>query len=121
MTEDEMKTKWCPAYRVATSGGDCTSTFETDNRPYDYEQSVTDDPMPVEKGLNRYGCCIGSQCAVWRWSEARRTAAFLEAVQATMQAQAKPNFNTAAQSVYAETGGKFERVEGYCGLAGAPQ
>lgn len=54
----------------------------------------------------------------WRWSEAKRSAAFLEAVQKHMQADPKPNFNRSVQAVYAERGGQFERVEGYCGLAG---
>lgn len=67
---------------------------------------------------NSYNCCA-SACAAWRWSEAKRSAAFLEAVQAHMQGMAKPNFNIAVQAVYAERGGQFERVEGYCGLAGA--
>lgn len=70
-------------------------------------------------GQGRY--CIGATCMAWRWSEPKRTAAFLEAVQKHMQAQDKPNFNTAAQAVFAETGGQFERSEGHCGLAGSPQ
>lgn len=60
--------------------------------------------------------CAASACMAWEWSEPKRTAAFLEAVQAKMQAQAKPNFNTATQEVFAETGGQFARVEGDCGL-----
>lgn len=67
-------------------------------------------------GTGVTGNCAGSKCMAWAWSEAKRTAAFLEAVQARMQAQAKPNFNTAIQEVYAETGGQFARVEGDCGL-----
>lgn len=62
--------------------------------------------------------CLASLCAGWRWDEAKRTSAFLEAVQAHMQASTKPNFNTAVQAVYAEKGGQFEHTEGHCGLAG---
>ena len=62
--------------------------------------------------------CIAHRCMAWRWHEARRTAAFLEAVQAHMKTQAKPNFSTATQAVYAENGGQYEMTEGYCGLAG---
>ena len=91
MTEDEAKTKWCPQSRCANQ-----------------DPSLHDN-------------CIASMCMAWRWSEAKRSAAFLEAVQAHMVASDKPNFNTSVQAVYAETGGKFERSEGYCGLAGAPQ
>jgi len=36
MREDIAKTKWCPFYQVATSGGD-SSTYEMDNRPPHYE------------------------------------------------------------------------------------
>lgn len=88
MTEDEAKTKACPHARHFDPGNG-------------------DSPN-----------CCASGCMAWRWSEAKRTAAFLEAVQTHMQGQPKPNFNTALQAVYAETGGQFERVEGFCGLAG---
>lgn len=103
MTEDEAKTKWCPHARV-----DSTSS----NRPNAGDNCDTSAGWPG---------CIASACSQWRWSEAKRTAAFLEAVQKHMRAQAKPNFNTATQAVFAEKGGQFERTEGQCGLAGAPQ
>lgn len=92
MTEDEAKDKICCGPR--NTGPDRTTS---------------------DRG------CIGSACMAWEWSEPKRTAAFLEAVQARMQAQPKPNFNVALQEVYAETGGKFARVEGDCGLKRAPQ
>jgi len=97
MTEDEAKTKWCPN----TMAAPCS--YDTDGM-----------------GVREYGpyYCRGSACMAWRWSEEKRTLAFLEAVQAHMKAQERPNFNTATQAVYAETGGKFARSEGYCGLAG---
>lgn len=100
MTEEEAKTKWCPETMAAPA------TYDTDGM-----------------GVREWGpfLCRGSACMAWRWSEAKRTVAFLEAVQAHMQTQAKPNFNTAVQAVWSETGGKFERVEGHCGLAGSPQ
>lgn len=63
--------------------------------------------------------CAASACAAWRWSEAKRTAAFLEAVKDHMRGMPKPNFNVALQAVYAERSVEFERTEGYCGLAGA--
>ena len=97
MTEDEAKAKWCPHVRL----------HGRDSRVIDFEVAQP------------WVACIGSACMAWRWSEAKRSAAFLEAVQAHMQGMAKPNFNTALQAVYAERGGQFERVEGYCGLAGA--
>lgn len=73
MTEDQAKTKWCPAYRVATSGGDVSSTFETDNRPQQYERPGEDEPRGTPYkvvGLHEMGCCIGSQCMAWRWQSA---------------------------------------------------
>lgn len=107
MTEDEAKTKWCP-HTVAS---------HTDPRAISgYEREEIG--LPANTFLH---ACIASACMAWRWNEAKRTSAFLEAVQAHMQAQDKPNFNTATQAVYAETGGKFARVEGGCGLAGEVQ
>lgn len=92
VTETEAKTKAC--FKAATFGA---------------SQQLADGPGPH---------CIGAQCMAWQWSEGKRTAAFLEAVQAHMKAQAKPNFNTAVQAVYADAGSEFARSEGYCGLAG---
>lgn len=70
MTEDEAKTKWCPIYRVATSGGGGGSTFETDNRPRDGiappEGSPKDAPWFPGPNINPWACCIGSACMAWR-------------------------------------------------------
>ena len=53
MTEDEAKTKWCPAVRyVLGTGGD----HAFDNR------GDALDPMRVP-------CCIGSACMAWRGRE----------------------------------------------------
>lgn len=114
MTEDEAKAKWCPFARTV----EAWPTGPT--APRNRVVKSSDDEQTLLEGLVGVQC-VASACMAWRWSEAKRTAAFLEAVQAHMQASAKPNFNTAVQAVYAETGGKFERVEGYCGLAGSPQ
>ncbi|WP_133255487.1 hypothetical protein [Phenylobacterium soli] len=103
MTQEEAKTKWCPHARPA--GWEDPGGF---NRDRDGGACITSK-------------CIASACMAWRWSEAKRTAAFLDAVQAHMKASGKPNFATATQAVYAERGREFERTEGYCGLAGAPQ
>lgn len=100
MTEAEAKTKWCHQARFTGTPSDDLVPNRSD---------------PIEDSTR----CIASDCMAWRWSEPKRTAAFLEAVQKHMRAQDKPNFNTAVQKVYAETGGQFERVEGHCGLGGA--
>lgn len=105
MTEDEAKTKWCPHAIASHTDPRGRAGFE---RP--------ELGLPADTFTH---ACLGSDCMAWRWSEPKRTVAFLEAVQKHMQGQTKPNFNTATQAVYAETGGQFERVEGFCGLAGA--
>lgn len=76
-------------------------------------------PLALHPGGS--GFCIASRCMAWRWSETKRTAAFLDAVRKHMASAAKPNFNASVQAVYAETGGEFERSEGHCGLAGRPE
>jgi len=120
VTEDEAQTKWCPFSRLLSHTFSNDGQGRTYSGGYSYNRSP--DPNEVNAPYLPHGAtCIGSGCMAWRWSEPKRTAAFLEAVQAHMKAQDKPNFNTAVQAVYAETGGQFERVEGACGLAGAVQ
>lgn len=46
MTEDEAKTKWCPAFRGNDHGI---------NRPLEMESLI--------------GRCLGSACMAWRWDE----------------------------------------------------
>ena len=72
----------------------------------------------ASREVNTHPHCIGSLCMAWRWSEAKRTGAFLAAVRAHMNTQPKPNFNTALQAVFAAEGDRFEHTEGYCGAAG---
>lgn len=103
MTEEEAKGKWCPFARVG--GG--PEVWNHVNR------GVLSDGSP---GLIRAATCVGSACMAWEWSEAKRSLAFLEAVQAHMKASAKPNFNKSVSEVWTESGGQFERVEGDCGL-----
>jgi hypothetical protein len=66
------------------------------------------------------GPCLGAKCMAWRWSRAKETKAYLDAVQAEMKASST-NFNVASNKVWAELGSTFEKAEGYCGLAGKPE
>lgn len=99
MTEDEAKTKLC-----------CGSPAMAAAR---YYASGADVQTPAK--------CEGSACMAWRWTEAKRSEAFNEAVRTHMRTQAKPNAATAVQEVYAKRGHEFEHTEGGCGLAGQPQ
>jgi hypothetical protein len=49
MTEEEAKTKWCPAFRGNDHGV---------NRPNE---------LKTNAGI---GFCVGSACMAWRWAEA---------------------------------------------------
>lgn len=108
MTEDEAKTKWCPFVRAWECGGQSWVARPLTG-PEDGGQ------MTAEKAF-----CMGSACMAWRWSDAKRTATFLDAVQAHMKSVPNPNFAKSTQVVYAERGREFEQTEGYCGLAGPP-
>ncbi len=98
MTEDEAKTKLC-----------CGPILG----------SATALAIAQGSGAGATAKCAASACMAWRWSEAKRTLAFLEAVQVDMKKSAKPNFNASVAAVYADKGSQFARTEGFCGLAGA--
>lgn len=57
MTEDEAKTKWCPAARVVWPGSDWGSAFSGNRSP------LSDD------GFNGADRCIASECMAWRWDK----------------------------------------------------
>lgn len=66
LTEEQAKTKWCPLYRVATSGGD-QSTFEIDNRPPEHVQPSEGGQWKPTGFIHPVACCIASECMAWRW------------------------------------------------------
>lgn len=72
-TEAEAKTRWCPFYRVATSGGD-ESTYEIDNRSTVHENTTPDEQNPRKQKWVDTGrpipqsCCVASSCMAWQWS-----------------------------------------------------
>lgn len=91
MTKDEAKTKWCP---------------QTGPR--------------FDKALHPNQCCLGAVCMAWRWSRAKETKAYLDAVHARVK-ETGENFNVATNKVWARLASTFEQTEGYCGLAGKPE
>lgn len=64
--------------------------------------------------------CIGDGCMAWRWSRAKETAAYLDAVRTRMK-ETGEDFNKCTVKVWAESGSSFEQTEGYCGLSGRPE
>ena len=50
MTENQSKDKWCPMARY--------------NSPTDYSTGVWN--RGTDTG---HGCCLGSECMAWRWTE----------------------------------------------------
>lgn len=117
MTEDEAKTKWCPHARMVETGPNGNSVAR--NRVTKVDAAFENPTVHADTLAGAQ--CIASACMAWRWSEGKRAEAFHEAVRAHMRTQAKPNAATATQEVYAARGHEFERTEGVCGLAGAPQ
>ena len=111
MTEDEAKTKWCPAYRVATSGGEVTSTYEMDNRPMRYEPQEPDPAggLPKPIGLHEFGCCIGSSCMAWRWNKVPNPA-WSPSQQSMISYPAANVYSRVPEGIDSTT-------DGYCGLA----
>lgn len=115
MTEDEAKTKWCPAYRVATSGGDATSTYEMDNRPREGiappDDAPTGTPWTPGPTLGAWSCCIGSACMAWRAVWVERPVL----KDGTTPGPGEAYLRTDVAKVNRHSPG------GFCGLAGAPQ
>ena len=122
MTEDEAKTKWCPAYRVATSGGDPSSTYEMDNRP---EGGEPDEAAPhgwrrlpgTTHGISN---CIGSACMAWRVAVKR---AHQENAYNTPEPPEGDGWQPASPSPKNVAWWRVipEQHIGYCGLAGPVQ
>lgn len=67
--------------------------------------------------------CIGSDCAAWRWSRAKETNAYQDAVKRYMGEHPGTTPAKALAAVYAEHPNpeEFEHTEGYCGLGGKPE
>lgn len=101
MTEADALQRWCP-YAHHSDGG--STSFEYG--------------APVIRLGTAEVKCIGSHCMAWRWSRAKETAAYLQAVQERMKSTGE-NFNVATNKVYAEIGSTFDKTEGFCGAFGA--
>lgn len=107
MTEEEAKTKWCPAFRGNDHGI---------NRPLEME--------------NLIGRCLGSACMAWRWllsTDLARARACLaegrkiDAIKALREAFPGYGLLEAKQVIEGERPWPSDDREGFCGLAGAPQ
>ena len=70
--------------------------------------------------VDKFDKCSASGCMAWRWSLARETEAFYEAIKVEMRAQIKPDHKKAVAEVY-KNKELFEHTEGYCGLSGKPE
>lgn len=91
MTEDEMKTKWCPMARVAVP-------FEIDGK---MRLAVGANRLPLSDSIDIRGStnrsnpdsarCLGSDCALWRWE-----------------------FEYISDGIHKEE--KVSKTNGYCGL-----
>lgn len=121
MLEEEAKTKWCPAYRVATSGGDPSSTYEMDNRPRDgippADPSDKDAPWAPGPNFNPYACCIGSACMAWRWARPSGIPDKIAAIKEHRRVNPSASLLDAKNAVEASWGPKGDG--GRCGLAGS--
>lgn len=102
-TENDAKAKWCPHTNVPFGNGTVSGNRGFEGHP-----------------LAANCLCVASGCMAWRWSRAKETKAYLDEVQKFM-AETGENFNTATNKIYAKLGSKFERTEGYCGIAGRPE
>lgn len=91
MTEEEAKTKWCP------------QTFATPE-------------IPAVREAGPW-TCSGSGCAAWRWQPHRAT------VTSTVSKRPEPFLTGHPQDYENNPDWSVERLplQGYCGLAGAPQ
>lgn len=120
MSEDEAKTKWCPASRVNGTGTPSDDVVLTSNRP-------------THDAYN----CIGSACMAWRWSDGDQEMVAVYIPKADLKgspalhapgkewAYVGPHHNN---STYLDDNHYwFKRPwvpgarGGYCGLAGQPQ
>ncbi len=112
MTEDEAKTKWCPQYQVATSGGDVSSTFETDNRPEEHEQ-IGEKEWRRTGFMHPMARCIGSACMAWRLGS--------EAFERATGKTVRNPLERIHQGAKASDFDLRWSNTGYCGLAGRPE
>ena len=97
MTEEEMKTKWCPHVRMA----------QPDMRK-NYNRSVSDDRYDIV--IPSSCLCVGSACSQWRWGQKRNP----EWKRQGSIGWPSPHPDD-EPPLYIE-----DREHGFCGLAGRP-
>lgn len=108
MTEDEVKTKWCPyANRTTAKLSSYSVTLPSKE--------------DIHMDLRAYSTCLASECMAWRWSDmlGRRNVetGVIESV-----ADAKPGDTISGRGagVGYTLGYEKSKVYGYCGMAVKP-
>lgn len=92
MTEDEAKTKWCPAFRGNDHGI---------NRRFELETASI-------------GNCLGSACMAWRWAKGVSVAEAAAKI-------ATEGGDWRCAIALRDAQEAMRPDDGFCGLAGAPQ
>jgi hypothetical protein len=111
MTEDEAKTKWCPAYRVAMAGAGGSSMSTVSFR------DLTNRPREGGK-------CMASACMVWRVSG--HSPEYTDVQNTAIGQKPKPVEGKVWRRVHRDDEAandwqwRLYATEGHCGLAGRP-
>lgn len=79
----------------------------------------TECPFMVDAVTGEAIKCLGTGCMAWRWTEEKKTDAYLQDC-ADFARENKVSVSNAFQRVWAEKRGTYKNTEGYCGRVGRP-